>query len=59
VIRYQRRLGLRRGAFATITRRGVRLGARRGRGGASIGASGPRLSMRLARGLSWILGGRS
>jgi hypothetical protein len=57
-LRYSRRKSLGGGNWLGLSKSGVSAGKRTGRFSFSIGRRGPRLGVRLAKGLSYYIGGR-
>jgi Protein of unknown function (DUF4236) len=56
--RFQRRKSLGRGVWLGLSKSGPSIGRRGRRFSASAGSRGPRLSVRLAKGFSYIFGGK-
>lgn len=56
--RFSRRKSLGGGLWAGLSRSGPRIGRRGRRGSVSFGRGGPRASVRLAKGLSYVFGRR-
>lgn len=57
-LRFYRRKSLGGGLWSGLSKSGPSVGSRRGRVSGSVGSRGPRVSARLAKGLSYIFGGK-